>query len=453
MTPSDAERRLSILSVSPSVAGGGAEKVALDLHHEYLKRGMSSVLAVGDCNAEEPGTMLIPRDSYRGPWVDLLLPFARTVDLRSHKPTDAAWIASRGLRLLAEPRRVVRVGTGHEDFDFPQTKHLLELVSPPPDVLHLHNLHGAYFDIRALPDLSAAVPTFMTLHDMWILTGHCAHSFDCERWRAGCGDCPDLGRYVPIRGDRSAANYAVKHDALRRSRLRIAAPSAWLARLVEAGNVLADDSELRVVPNGVDTDVFTPGDRAEARAALGLSAERPIALIAARALRGSPYKGFGTLSAALGIIAKSGRADDLLLVGLGEDSAESSIEGVETRFVPFVDDPDQMARYYRAADLYVHPARAENLPLAIIESMACGTPVVASNVGGIPEIVVDGETGMLVEAEDPAALASAVLSSLDDSDRIAAFSRAGVQRVLECFTLNTQVETYVDWYREAVEES
>jgi len=415
---------MRVMLVSPSVVGGGAEKVATDLHREYLTRGVDSVLAVGSANRGVPACIEIPRDAYRGRWASRLLAPARHLDARSQGRRDAAWVSSRVLRTLAEPSRFVRTQQGYEDFDVPQTAHLLELITPPPRILHLHNLHGRYFDLRALPGLSTRIPTFYTLHDMWAFTGHCAYSLDCERWRVGCGDCPHLDIYVPIPRDRSAENRALKHAALRGSRLRISTPSHWLAELVEASGILGEHSELRVIPNGVDTTVFAPGDRQEAREQLGLPQDRTILLFAARSLRGSAFKGFGVLASALESIAHDARATDLLLVGLGEESSESHIAGIETRFLPFVDDPNDVARHYRAANLYVHPARAENLPLAIIESMACGTPVVASRVGGIPEIVVDGQTGLLSAVDDASALAEAVLSALSDPRRLEAFSAA-----------------------------
>ncbi len=75
------------------------------------------------------------------------------------------------------------------------------VLDTPAQIVQCHNLHGGYFDLRALQWLSARVPTLLTLHDMWTLTGHCAHALGCDRWRTGCGRCPDLKLDPAIRAD------------------------------------------------------------------------------------------------------------------------------------------------------------------------------------------------------------------------------------------------------------
>ncbi len=446
------EDRLSVLTVNASVVGGGAERVSLSLHAEYLARGIDSWLAVGYDNWGGPQAIQIPNDARRNPWARALLRPAWAVDRRSSRRSDIAGAVSRTLRILAEPDRYLRVMRGFEDFDFPETPYIADLPSVAPDVLHLHSLHGSYFDVRQLPMLSSARPTILTMHDCWLLTGHCAYPLDCEHWKTACGQCPYLDIYVPIPRDQSAANCRIKRDALAASHLGLATPSRWLMRMAEDAGVIGKNLQARVIPNGVDTTVFRPAEKAAVRKALRLPADRRIVLFSGRALSDSPYKGFGTLADAVRIVAVRNDTEDILFLALGSDGSPTHVGRAELRHIPYTSDIAEVARYYQASDLYVHPARAENLPLAIIEAMACRTPVVASNVGGIPEIVEEGRSGLLVEPGSASALADAITALLSDQARRRAFSEAAAQRVADRFTLKRQSDAYLDWYGELLQQ-
>jgi glycosyltransferase involved in cell wall biosynthesis len=435
---------LTVLQVNTSDIGGGAERVMLDLHRGYLARGIDSWIAVGDVRSTDPRTLHIDNRAARSAWTRALSSDTGR-EVRQGSVSRRTSLITVARLVMSDPRRYRRILSGLEDYGFPATQSLLELPPRVPGVLHLHNLHGYYFDLRELPALARAVPAVATLHDAWLLTGHCAHPFDCPRWRTGCGECPDLSTYVPIRRDASAENWRAKRDILDRSRLCLVTPSRWLMGMVEEAG-LAEDHPTRVIPNAVDVSVFRPGSPGDARASLGLPSDREILLVVANALTRNPFKDVETLAAALPIIAGAGQRRPLV-VAVGAE-APLHVEGVETLAVPFVEDPARMAAYYQAADIYVHPARAENLPLTVIEAMACGTPVVASDVGGVGELVVDGVNGLLVPPGDSGALASAVTALLDDPDRRRAFGEAAERRVLEHFTLERQADAYLDLYAE-----
>src|SRR5438045_3917330 len=198
---------MNILQVSTVDQGGGAAKVAWDLFQKYRLRGHSSMLAVGYLRGAyrqpDPDIFEIPHDRYRGPAARLAYFLPKIFQRRKWRGETRIRNLLTG---LVEPKRKRIIRKGFEDFDFPATQHIMEAAPVVPEILHCHNLHGDYFDLRALPGLSRRIPTLLTLHDMWTFTGHCAYSFHCTRWESGCGKCPSLQTYPAIQADNSAQN-------------------------------------------------------------------------------------------------------------------------------------------------------------------------------------------------------------------------------------------------------
>jgi glycosyltransferase involved in cell wall biosynthesis len=266
-------------------------------------------------------------------------------------------------------------------------------------VVQLYNVHGSYFSHTALPLLSRSRPVVWRLSDMWALTGHVAYSYDCERWRLGCGSCPYLHEYPRLRRDRTRALFRWKDAVYARSRITVVAPSTWLERLAKESPLLSR-FPVRRIPNGIDLDTFSPRPRDEARRALGLD-DRPTVLWSSLDLA-DRRKGGREAVAAVNALDR-----DVQLIAAGDGDAPAG-----ARPLGVLDDSG-LALAYNAADVFLLPALAENLPNAALEALACGTPVAGFDVGGMSDAIRDGETGRLVPLGDTRALAEATASLLE----------------------------------------
>jgi glycosyltransferase involved in cell wall biosynthesis len=315
----------------------------------------------------------------------------------------------------------------------------------PSDVFHLHGLHeGISFDLLA--NLGSQSPVVWTLHDMWPLTGYCYYSYQCEKYLQGCqGGCPQLGCCgAAIRAP--AVEWLRRNRSYQklRKRLVFVAPSRWMAECAQRR--FGDQLPVRHIANGVDLNSFRPsGDKAACRRVLGLPQERPIVLTGAVTLD-DPRKGANVLP---GVCEELGKVTGVrpLLVGLG---GRKSVPQSSDYFpAGTVVDERLMNLFYNAADVFVLPSRADNLPNMLVEAVSAGTPVVASDVGGCRDVVRDGETGFLAKENDSLALGNAIWRILSaTSEQRAAWSgfcRAQAERE---YDIRQQAARYLSLYEE-----
>jgi len=461
-----ADRPMRILQVSTADIHGGAEKVAWNLFQNYRSRGHVAWLAVGRRHSGDRDTLLIPNDDIRGEWFRFWRGVDSRLQSRDAQQSGAKWLGHLA-RGLAQPGKYLDLYRGVEDFHFPETWRLLELTPQKPDILHCHNLHGGYFDLRAIPWLSRQVPVVMTLHDAWLLSGHCAHSFDCERWKTGCGRCPDLTIYPAVRRDATAHNWRRKRGIYAECRLYVATPCQWLMQKVELSMLAPGMVEARVIPNGVDLSVFHPGDRRAVRLRLGIPQDARVLLCSSIGIRRDIWRDYQTIRAAVARVAERLYGQHMLFIALGEDAPAERFGPADVRFVPFTNEPEVVASYYQAADVYLHAARADTFPNTVIEALACGTPVVGTAVGGIPEQIKSldlggrrveyhtynpaAATGVLVPPGDVEGMATAIRHLICDIGLRSCLAGNAAKDAGSRFDLNRQVEAHLEWYREIVE--
>jgi glycosyltransferase involved in cell wall biosynthesis len=317
---------------------------------------------------------------------------------------------------------------------------------PDADVYNLHWIRGF---IDPLPFFRATrQPVVWTLHDMNAFTGGCHYNVECRRFEETCGRCPQLGSSKE--NDLSRTVWERKRDAYRQAldtgRLHIVAPSVWLAREARESALLSD-ALVEVIPNGLDHTVFRPRETRGLRTALEIPQDHRIVLFVAQSAQ-NHRKGFDLLADALSSLG----VEDVTLLSIGgeEPDLETTLSHLH---LGSIKSDLLLSVFYSLADLFVIPSRQDNLPNTVLESMACGTPVVGFDTGGIPDMVRPGETGWLAEVGDVRALHRSIETALSEDKIRNRLGRRCREVVENEYTLDVQAAYYRDLYEQLLNQN
>ena len=312
------------------------------------------------------------------------------------------------------------------------------------DVIHLHWVNQGFLSLINLERiLASGKPVVVTLHDQWYFTGICHYSGMCEKYRTRCERCPmlkgkrDLARRV---FDRKRAMYEGRN-------ITFVGCSRWMADLARQ-SALTQGHTVTNIPNAIDTSVFTPMDKLEARRHHNLPTDKKLILFGAQRIT-DERKGFRYLAEACEHISKHHPTlpDHLGVIVLGGD-AESVKEALPLPVyaVNYLSNEREIARLYSAADLFVTPSLQDNLPNTIVEAMACGVPCVGFDVGGIPEMISHKQDGYVADYCDSIDFAQGIAWCLNDS-RYADLSRAARESALATYGESAVAHRYLEVYQ------
>jgi glycosyltransferase involved in cell wall biosynthesis len=308
------------------------------------------------------------------------------------------------------------------------------------DLYHFHSISAAASPLF-LRWAGTRKPTIWTFHECAPFTGGCIYPSvtDCHAYTNRCGQCPQLPMWpflTPF--DFTGFTQDYKRKLARENLFIPVVPSQWLAKEVVKSGMC--EQEPIVIPNCVDTKSFVPTDKSQARASLNLPHDRFIILIGAAFLsnerKGMKYavEAISNLESQPYVIAVGGQSDDL------------KKQDFPIHCAGYIQDKAKLALYYSAADLFLFPTLADNLPLVAIESMACGTPVIGFRTGGVPEIVDHEINGWLVEQKDVPGLVSAINYVMSDSARLRLWAENGLDKVRKCYNPNLFLARHLDLY-------
>lgn len=311
-----------------------------------------------------------------------------------------------------------------------------------PDVLNLHWVNDGFMSISTLPKFK--YPLVWTLHDMWPFCGGEHYVGDSIRYKEGY-----LSENRPRNENRLDLHKRIwmrkkKYWSKLVSRMVIAAPSRWMARCAMESALLRD-FRVEVLPNGIDHRRFCPVDHAVVRRILGFPLDKKLILFGAGSATSDKRKGYHLLVSAIKMLEKNTDLSDCELVIFGSDSGADNFK-MKTHYLGVLADEISLALVYAASDVFVAPSIEDNLPNTVLESLSCGTPVVAFEIGGMPDMISHKKSGFLGSPFSIEELARGIGWVLGNEQRWKKLSASAREEVVTKFTLECSARRYLDLY-------
>ncbi len=374
---------MKVLQINSHYDQGGAARIVTTLHRQLLKKGIESYVAYG-----------------RG------------------KKTREKNVCKFGSKMGVYTSALCsRLSGWNGCFNRIATKKLIGLIKQiQPDIIHMHVLHGYYINVPMLFHYinKNNIPCVWTFHDCHAFVGNCGYYFDCRKWESGCGDCPYLRNYpVSQWFDHTAKMWQQKRMLFVKSTNKLlVTPSKWLKE--ETAKSFLRDFECVTIANGIDTEqTFYPRNKEACRKKYGYTSREKLVLGVAVGYR-DERKGAEYI---LQLAKDLGNEARVILIGWNYEKNHllKGLNNVVT--LKNTKDKELLAEYYSMADVFVIPSLAENYATTSLEAMACGTPVVGFDVGGIAEQVAKGK-GRVVPVGNREAFAEAVREVLNHTEDI-----------------------------------
>lgn len=314
------------------------------------------------------------------------------------------------------------------------------------DVLHLHWINNRFISLEDLPKNK---PIVWTLHDSWPFCGICHYFFECKEYMYHCGCCPFL--HSGKSNDLSYWVWKQKDEIYKDLNLHIVTPSHWLGECAKRSSLMGH-LPVTIIPNCLDVNVYRPLKENEISSKWSdlarVKLKKKLILFGAVNAVKDKVKGFSHLMSALSALETQGNTDDIELVVFGANESELSIN-IPVHYVGYVSNPLEMVSLYNLADVTVVPSLSENLSCTIMESLSCGTPVVAFNIGGNSDMIEHKVNGYLAKERDDADLAEGIRWCLDNNQNNC-LRKAAREKVLHEYTYDVVCQQYVELYQQVL---
>ena len=391
------EKPIKVLSVC-TYLGGGAGRAAYRIHQGVSDLGVDSRMFVKEKNVNDSSVISLDEFAPANP---LYKAFDWTRNKCKNKLQHFRWNRyPQRENIFMSDLRGTDLHGALQKLDY--------------DVLHLHWINNRFVSLKDLPKNK---PVVWTLHDSWPFCGICHYFFECGEYRKQCGSCPFLHSNDDY--DLSYQIWKKKQGIYKDLDLHIVTPSRWLGDCAKQSSLM-ERFPITVIPNCLDINEFRPLNEKEIsprwRNFQEKRFEKPFVLYGAMNAATDKRKGFSNLLSALRLLQEQNYANDFELIVFGAAESELSMDvNIPIHYVGYVRDVQELVSLYNLAEVMVVPSLTENLSCAIMESLSCGTPVVAFNIGGNGDMIEHQKNGYLAKELDDADLAEGILWCLENN--------------------------------------
>lgn len=426
-------KKINILQIGTGDKGGGAFAVSYNLKKELEKLGHTTSMFVGQKRSTDNNVFLIKKRS-------------KTLDFLSKliKKNLETYLNHRSRYLIAN------------DIDFFKSDKILKTKEfKNADIVHCHNLHGNFFKLKTLQKISKLKPLVWTLHDMCALTGHCAWarnadgSKECQKWQSECKNCPFLNVYQPLAWDNSKYLFNKKKEIYDNSKLNIVPVSNWLNQKLKKS--ILKNHHTVLIHNGINDKIFKPYDKQVIRKELNIPPNKKVIIFISKGGKNNIRKGWQYNEK---IIKYYKNNKNILFLCVGGNKEDKKYNNEQIKYIEFISDESQLAKYYAASDIFLFTSLAENFPLVILEAMSTGLPIVSFDVGGVCEAVIHKKNGYIAKYRNLDDLINGVKYILNLSEKEnKEISKNSIIKVQNYFTLDIMIRKYLDLYKKILENN
>lgn len=320
------------------------------------------------------------------------------------------------------------------------------------DVIHLHWINQGMLsltDIRRI--IQSGKPIVWTIHDMWPFTGICHYAGDCDKYATQCHNCPQL--YKGSRKDIAYRTFQKKKKLFEGAQITFVACSRWLESLAKKSDLIKGQT-ITNIPNAINTNLFKPRDKKQAREKCHLPQDKKLLLFGSVKIT-DKRKGIDYLVSACKQIASSypDFSKELGVVVFGNQAEQyASLFPFPIYPMNYVSNEKELVDIYNAVDLYVTPSLQDNLPNTIVEAMACGIPCIGFNVGGIPQMIDHLHNGYVAQYKSSEDLANGICWSLNEGD-YASLSEEARRKAVDTYSEQTVAMKYIKIYNHITGEN